>query len=274
MKRLNYRRKAVILTVVMTVILISVFALGILIPEDAVTGSFLDARQPPCWEHPFGTDALGRDLLLRTLKGMAVSMTVGLTASMISAVVAVLIGIAAATGSKHVDAVINWIIDLVMSVPHTILIILISFVLGRGLKGLLVGIAATHWCSLARLIRGEVLQLRSQQYVAVSRKLGKSNGWILTHHLLPHLLPQFLVGLVLMFPHAILHEASISFLGFGLPPEQSAIGIILSESMRYLSTGMWWNAVLPGLTLVLVMLLIDKLGDYLRRILDSYSAQE
>lgn len=274
MKRLNYRRKAVILTVVMTIILISVFALGILIPEDAVTGSFLDARQPPCWEHPFGTDALGRDLLLRTLKGMAVSMTVGLTASMISAVVAVLAGIAAATGSKHVDAVINWIIDLVMSVPHTILIILISFVLGRGLKGLLVGIAATHWCSLARLIRGEVLQLRSQQYVAVSRKLGKSNGWILTHHLLPHLLPQFLVGLVLMFPHAILHEASISFLGFGLPPEQSAIGIILSESMRYLSTGMWWNAVLPGLTLVLVVLLIDKLGDYLRRILDPYNAQE
>lgn len=274
MKRLNYRRKAVILTVVMTIILISVFALGILIPEDAVTGSFLDARQPPCWEHPFGTDALGRDLLLRTLKGMAVSMTVGLTASMISAVVAVLAGIAAATGSKHVDAVINWIIDLVMSVPHTILIILISFVLGRGLKGLLVGIAATHWCSLARLIRGEVLQLRSQQYVAVSRKLGKSNGWILTHHLLPHLLPQFLVGLVLMFPHAILHEASISFLGFGLPPEQSAIGIILSESMRYLSTGMWWNAVLPGLTLVLVVLLIDKLGDYLRRILNPYSAQE
>lgn len=274
MKRLNYRRKAVILTVVMTIILISVFALGILIPEDAVTGSFLDARQSPCWEHPFGTDALGRDLLLRTLKGMAVSMTVGLTASMISAVVAVLAGIAAATGSKHVDAVINWIIDLVMSVPHTILIILISFVLGRGLKGLLVGIAATHWCSLARLIRGEVLQLRSQQYVAVSRKLGKSNGWILTHHLLPHLLPQFLVGLVLMFPHAILHEASISFLGFGLPPEQSAIGIILSESMRYLSTGMWWNAVLPGLTLVLVVLLIDKLGDYLRRILDPYNAQE
>lgn len=274
MKRFNYRRKAVILTVVMTIILISVFALGILIPEDAVTGSFLDARQPPCWEHPFGTDALGRDLLLRTLKGMAVSMTVGLTASMISAVVAVLAGIAAATGSKHVDAVINWIIDLVMSVPHTILIILISFVLGRGLKGLLVGIAATHWCSLARLIRGEVLQLRSQQYVAVSRKLGKSNGRILTHHLLPHLLPQFLVGLVLMFPHAILHEASISFLGFGLPPEQSAIGIILSESMRYLSTGMWWNAVLPGLTLVLVVLLIDKLGDYLRRILDPYNAQE
>lgn len=136
------------------------------------------------------------------------------------------------------------------------------------------GIAATHWCSLARLIRGEVLQLRSMQYVAVSRKLGKSGGWILAHHLLPHLGPQFLVGLVLMFPHAILHEASVSFLGFGLPPEQPAIGIILSESMRYIGAGMWWPAVLPGLTLVLIVLLIDKLGDNLRMVMDPYSAQE
>ena len=139
---------------------------------------------------------------------------------------------------------------------------------------MLIGIAATHWCSLARLIRGEVLQLRSQQYVAVSRKLGKSGGWILMNHLLPHLVSQFFVGLILMFPHAILHEASVSFLGFGLPPEQPAIGIILSESMRYISTGMWWAAVLPGFALVFIVLLVDKLGDNLRMILDPYSAQE
>lgn len=274
MKKRNHRTKVVILTVVIFLLLIAVYACGILITDDAITGSFLNAKQSPGFKHPFGTDALGRDLFLRTLKGLSVSITVGLAASVISAVVAVLVGIVAATGSKRIDAVINWVIDLVMGVPHTILIILISFSLGRGLKGLLIGIASTHWCFLARLIRGEVLQLRSQQYVAVSRKLGKSSGWILTHHLLPHLVPQFIVGLILLFPHAILHEASVSFLGFGLPPEQAAIGIILSESMRYLSTGMWWTAVLPGLTLVLIVLLVDKLGDYLRMILDPYSAQE
>lgn len=274
MKKRNHRTKVVILTVVIFLLLIAVYACGILIPDDAITGSFLNAKQAPSFKHPFGTDALGRDLFLRTLKGLSVSITVGLAASVISAVVAVLVGIVAATGSKRIDAVINWVIDLFMGVPHTILIILISFSLGRGLKGLLIGIASTHWCFLARLIRGEVLQLRSQQYVAVSRKLGKSSGWILTHHLLPHLVPQFIVGLILLFPHAILHEASVSFLGFGLPPEQAAIGIILSESMRYLSTGMWWTAVLPGLTLVLIVLLVDKLGDYLRMILDPYSAQE
>ena len=142
------------------------------------------------------------------------------------------------------------------------------------MKGLLLGIAVTHWTGLARLIRGEVLQLRNQQYVAVSRKLGKSGSWILVHHLLPHLLPQFFVGLVLMFPHAILHEAAISFLGYGLPPEQPAIGIILSESMKYLSAGMWWLAVFPGALLVGIVLLVDRLGDNLRMIIDPYSAQE
>ncbi|MBQ5607635.1 MAG: ABC transporter permease [Oscillospiraceae bacterium] len=274
MKKINRRTKVLILTVIMAVVFVAIYLFGIFIPEEAVAGSFLNAKKAPSWEHPFGTDALGRDLLMRTLKGLSVSITVGIAASVISAVIAVFVGIAAATGSKRLDAFINWCIDLVMGVPHTILVILISFALGRGLKGLLVGIASTHWCSLARLIRGEVLQLRSQQYVAVSRKLGKSSGWILVHHLLPHLVPQFFVGLILLFPHAVLHEASISFLGFGLPPEQPAIGIILSESMRYISTGMWWQAVLPGLTLVLIVLLVDKLGDNLRTILDPYSAQE
>ena len=274
MKRMNRRTQVVILTAFMALLLITVYAFGVLIPESAYASSFMNAKQPPSWEHPFGTDSLGRDLLMRTLKGMSISMTVGLVASMISAVIAVFVGIAAATGSRRMDAFINWTIDLVMGVPHTILVILISFAFGRGLKGLLFGIAATHWCSLARLIRGEVLQLRSQQYVAVSRKLGKSSGWILVNHLLPHLVPQFFVGLVLMFPHAILHEASVSFLGYGLPPEQPAIGIILSESMKYISAGMWWTAVFPGLVMVLIVLLVDRLGDNLRMIIDPYSAQE
>ena len=274
MRRMNRRTKALIWAVLTAAVLLLAYALGLLIPEEAIAGSFLHAKEPPSLSHPFGTDALGRDLFLRTLKGLSVSLTVGAAASLISSIAAILAGIAAATGSRRLDGLINWIIDLVMGVPHTILVILISFSLGRGLKGLIAGIAATHWCSLARLIRGEVLQLRSETYVAVSRRLGKSNRWILTHHLLPHLAPQFFVGLILLFPHAILHEASVSFLGFGLPPEQPAIGIILSESMRYLSAGMWWSALLPGLTLVLIVLLVDKLGDALDRVLDPSSAQE
>ena len=274
MKKFNRRTKVVALSILMSVLLIGIYAAGVLIPEELTASSFMNTKLPPSLQHPFGTDALGRDLFFRTMKGLSVSMTIGILSSVISAVIAVFVGIAAATGSKKVDAAINWLIDLVMGVPHMILIILISFAFGRGLKGLLIGVAATHWCSLARLIRGEVMQLRSQQYVAVSRKLGKSSGWILVNHLLPHLIPQFLVGLVLLFPHAILHESAISFLGYGLPPDQPAIGIILAESMKYLSAGLWWPAFFPGLTLLIIVLLVEKLGDNLRMILDPYSAQE
>ena len=274
MKRMNQRTRAVLLTAALAAVLAAICICGVLIPEKAVAGSYLEARLAPSLRHPFGTDALGRDLFLRTLKGLLVSLLIGAAASVVSAAAAVLIGAAAAAGSRAVDAAVGWLIDLVMGVPHTILIILISFTLGRGVKGLLVGIVATHWCSLARLIRGEVMQLRTEPYAAISRRLGKSGGWVLRHHFLPHLVPQFIVGLVLMLPHAILHEASVSFLGFGLPPEQPAIGIILSESMRYLSAGMWWTAVLPGATLVLVVLLIDRVGEQLRILLDPYSAQE
>ena len=254
--------------------MVLVYVSGSLIPEEAVGTDLQRSGQPPSWAHLFGTDNLGRDLLLRTLKGLSVSMTVGIAASCVSAVIAILVGIAAAVGTRAVDGAVSWLIDLMMGIPHTVLIILISFSLGRGLRGLLVGIAATHWTSLARLIRGEVMQLRSQHFIAVSRRLGKSSGWILLHHLLPHLAPQFIVGLILMFPHAILHEASVSFLGYGLAPEQPAIGIILAESMRYLSSGMWWMAVFPGLLLVLIVLLIDRLGENLRSVIDPYSAQE
>ena len=100
------------------------------------------------------------------------------------------------------------------------------------------GIALTHWPSLARLIRAEVLQLKESPYIQVAQKLGKSRWYIARKHMLPHLLPQFLVGLVLLFPHAILHESSITFLGFGLSAQQPAIGIVLSESMKHLVTGM------------------------------------
>lgn len=270
----NHRTATLCWLTILIAIFLIIYIAGLWIPDEAIHTSFLNAKRPPSAEHWFGTDALGRDLFLRTVKGLSTSITVGLVASSVSAIIAALIGILAAIGSKHIDALINWLIDLVMSVPHTILIILISFAFGCGLQGLLIGIAATHWCSLARLIRAEVLQLRTEPYIAVSRKLGKSSAWILVNHLLPHLLPQFIVGLILMFPHAILHEASISFLGFGLAPEQAAIGIILSESMRYLSIGMWWPALLPGIVLVLIVLLIDKIGDCLRTILDPYSAQK
>ena len=271
---MNQIHRHILFTTIIGALIIIAFLSGKLIPDAAAAVNISQKNLAPSLQHLFGTDWLGRDLFCRTLKGLSTSLTVGVTASLISAVIATLIGIAAAMGSKIIDSLISWLIDLVMGIPHIILLILISFACGRGLKGLLIGIAATHWTSLARLVRAEVLQLRSQQYIAVSRKLGKSNRWILTHHMLPHLFPQILVGVILLFPHAIIHEAAISFLGYGLPPEQPAIGIILSESTKYLSSGVWWPAIFPGLTLIIIVLLVDRLGDHLKLLLNPHTAQE
>lgn len=155
-----------------------------------------------------------------------------------------------------------------------VLLMLISFSLGKGLKGVVIGVALTHWPNLTRVIRGEVLQVKNMQYVKASKKFGKSNFQIACHHIIPHVMPQFLVGLLLLFPHAILHEAGVTFLGFGLSVDTPAIGIILSESLKHISTGMWWLVFFPGIMLVAVVMLFDKLGDNVKLLIDPSSAQE
>ncbi len=236
-----------------------VVAFGVASHDAAMATDFTAKNLPPSSEHLFGTDWMGRDMFLRTMAGLSTSVLVGLLAAGTSALIALVLGTAAALGGRVVDAAITWLIDLMMGVPHIVLLILISFALGKGFWGVVVGVAVTHWPSLARVVRAEVLQCKRAGFVEVARKLGKGPVHIARRHMVPYVLPQFLVGLILLFPHAILHEAAITFLGFGLPPEQPAIGVILSESMGYLSAGMWWLAVFPGLALVAIVLLFDLL---------------
>ena len=210
----NRRTKTILVAVFIFAALLGVYLSGILLSDDLITADFSQKALKPSLEHPFGTDMLGRDMLVRTLKGLSVSVVVGTVASGVSAVIALIVGAAAATGVSWLDHFINWVIDLVMGIPHTVLLILISFACGKGLKGVLIGVAVTHWTGLARIIRSEVLQIRSQQYIEVSKKLGHSSWWITVHHILPHMVPQFMIGLILMFPHAIMHESILTFLVF------------------------------------------------------------
>ena len=123
------------------------------------------------------------------------------------------------------------------------------------------------------MLRAEAVQVRDQPFMALARAMGVGRARLALTHLLPALLPQLLVGMVLAFPHAILHEASITFLGFGLSADEPAIGVILSEAMQYLSTGSWWLAVLPGAALVAVVLAFDRLGSLLRDLASARAAQ-
>lgn len=274
MIRLNRRRRTAAMTMLAAALLVSILLGGLLTSSESINSHLEIHNQAPSWDHPFGTDWLGRDMFIRTLKGLVLSIGVGMTAAAASVIIAMALGLTAATMGKAVDRAISWLIDLFLSVPHLVTLILIAFVLGGGAKGVIIGIALTHWPSLSRVIRAEVMQLRSAEYVQLSRHLGKSRWWIATRHLLPHLLPQFVVGLLLIFPHAILHEAAITFLGMGLSPHQPAIGVILSESMRYLSTGMWWLAFFPGICLLLIVRAFDVLGSNLQALLDPHKAHE
>lgn len=272
--KLNQRQRAKVLLAVSVLFLAAVAVSGNLCHEAAMVTDFSRKNLAPCLQYPFGTDWLGRNMFYRTLTGLSMSILIGVCAAGVSAVVALILGIAAATLGKKADSVITFIIDMVMGIPHMLLLILISYAMGKGLKGVITGVALTHWTSLARLIRGEVMQLKESEYIQIASKLGHSKAKIAVKHMLPHLLPQFLVGLVLLFPHAILHESSITFLGFGLSTEQPAIGVILSESMKYLIMGKWWLALFPGMMLVLTVVLFDLGGTALRKILDPNSVHE
>lgn len=274
MGKWNRRKTMVCLLVLSLLILAAITILGEGLREEAAATDFTRKNLPPSPSYPFGTDWMGRDMFVRTLAGLSISIKIGLLTAATSALFAFLLGLLAASLGKAVDGFVMGLIDLIMGIPHILLLVLISFAMGKGFAGVVVGISLTHWTSLARLIRGEVLQLKESQYIQIAKKLGKGRLKIAFQHMTPHLLPQLFVGLVLLFPHAILHEASITFLGFGLSPEEPAIGVILSESMSYLVMGKWWLALFPGLFLVLTVLLFHMTGDTLSRLMDPGYAHQ
>lgn len=272
--RLPNRKRSVALAAAGAVLLAVVIIAGLLLQPAAQATDFAAKSLAPSLAHPFGTDWMGRDMLCRTLAGLSTSVLVGLGAALSSSLIALVLAAAAALGPRWADAAVSWLVDLMMGIPHIVLLILISYALGKGFWGVTIGVALTHWPNLTRVLRAEILQCRNADYVTAAARLGQSRLAIAARHMLPYVLPQFVVGLVLLFPHAILHEAAVTFLGFGLPPEMPAIGIVLSESMGYLSAGLWWLAVFPGVALVLVVMLFDAVGESLRKLVDPASAQE
>lgn len=245
---------------------------GTLATGPAAVTDLAQRHQPPSLHHLFGTDAYGRDLLERTLVGLRLSLVVGTVAALMSGAIALALSLVAVTGGRAAAAVVNWLVDLFLALPHLVLLILLAFALGGGTQAVILAVGLTHWPRLTRVLVSKARETAGADYVAISRALGHRRAHIARHHLAPHLLPHFSVGVVLMFPHAILHEAALSFLGLGIDPGQPAIGILLSDSMRSLSAGHWWLAALPGLALLVVVKLIDRIGDDLRLLVDPRSA--
>ncbi|EKU71945.1 ABC transporter permease [Selenomonas sp. F0473] len=271
---LNLRRRYLIFAVAAAVFILGLFFCGVTMPESAYAVDYGQKNLAPSPAHLFGTDYMGRDMFARSVKGMSISLQIGFGAAFFSSCIALLLGTLSAAFGGKVDQFVLWLVDLCMGIPHILLILMISVMLGGGVTGVSIGVIVTHWPRLTRVIRAEVMQLRTEPYIMAARRYGHSWFAVARRHFVPHVLPQYIIGLVLLFPHAIMHEAAVSFLGYGLPLDMPAIGIILSESMRYLALGMWWLAFFPGFLLLVVVLVFDRLGTALRELIDPQHGQE
>lgn len=267
----NLRTKTFVILGLTSLLLVAIVINSLFIDISALTTDFQNRLLSPSLEHPFGTDWMGRDMFTRTMEGLGLSIFIGAIVSVFSTIIAVLLGLLSSI-HKLLDSFVAWLVDVFYSIPHILLIILISICLGGGAFGVIMGVTLTHWPSVTRILRAEIKQIQTSEYVHISKNFGKSKLWIAWKHIIPLIVTQIIVGIIIMFPHAIMHEASVTFLGFGLSPHEPAIGIILSESMKYLSMGAWWLAFFPGLSLLILVLIFDLIGENLQKLLDPTSA--
>ena len=271
--KLNLRTKTMMVISLTVLLLLIIVINSLFIEPTQIKTNFSIMNQMPSFEHIFGTDWLGRDMFQRTMKGLGLSIQIGAGAAILSTIIAIALALISSF-SKYLDSFIMWLVDLFLSVPHILLIIIISISLGGGALGVILGVALTHWTTLTRVLRAEIKKIKTSDYVKLSKNLGKSKWFIFRKQIFPLIISQIIVGTILIFPHAIMHEAGVTFLGFGLSPHEPAIGIILSESMKYLATGDWWLALFPGIALLIVVLLFDIAGENIKKLLDPSSANE
>jgi peptide/nickel transport system permease protein len=260
------------LTVILCTTLAAILA-PFLAPADPIKNNLLDRLTPPMWESggtprfPLGTDTLGRDVLSRLLYGARVSLLVGLSAVALSGVVGVGLGLLAGYYSGWVDDVLMRIGDVQLAFPVLVFAVAVLAVLGASLGNVILVLGLTGWVTYARLVRGETLSFTQREFVEAARAIGAPDRLILWRHILPNVLPPVTVVATFSVARMIIAEASLSFLGLGIPPPTPSWGAMLDDGRNYITTG-WWLALFPGLTILLLVLGINLVGDWVRDVLD------
>ncbi|MBH0157202.1 MAG: ABC transporter permease [Bacillota bacterium] len=230
--------------------------------------SLLESNQPPSKEHWFGTDQLGRDIFARTWTGARISLFIGIMAVLIDLIVGIIIGGIAGLKGGKTDEILMRLVDILYGLPHLLVTILLMVVLKPGLTTIILAMAATGWIGIARLVRGQILQLKECEYVMASRVLGAGFYKILFKHLLPNTLGPIIVAMTLSVPGAIFAEATLSFLGLGVPVPLASWGTMTSEALVTLLTGHLWILFFPAFFISLTMFAFNVVGDGLRDALD------
>jgi peptide/nickel transport system permease protein len=259
-------------------VLVAVFA-NVLAPYDPEIGSLGDRFHPPAWQqggardHLLGTDHLGRDVLSRLMFGARVSLVVGFTAVIFAGIVGTTLGILSGYLGGWVDQVIMRITDSWLALPALTFAIFLAAIVGPSVTNIVIILALVYWTRYARVVRGEVLSLKERDFVRLAIVAGCSKRTIMRRHILPNVLNSAIVLATLMLGVVIVTEASLSFLGVGVPPPQPAWGLMLSDGKQGLMVGYWWLTVLPGCCIMLMVLSANLLGDWLRVKLDPQLRQ-
>jgi peptide/nickel transport system permease protein len=238
-------------------------------PHDPASQDLAAALSPPAWtargrpDHLLGTDFLGRDVLARLVYGARISIGIGLATAVASAVIGGLAGLTAGYLGRAVDKVLMRLVDIQLSIPRILLAIAIVALIGPGVGNVTAVLVLTGWPVFSRVVRGEVLSLKEQEFILAARALGCPVGVILARHLLPNVLGSIIVLASFAFARAIIAESALSFLGIGIQPTTPTWGGMLAEGQLYMMAAPWL-AAFPGLVLMLVVLAANILGDWLR----------
>jgi len=264
--------------IILTLVVVAVFA-DALAPHDPQVGLLGDRFRPPFWQeggserYLLGTDHLGRDVLSRLIFGARVSVVVGFTAVMVAGLLGTALGVLSGYLGRWVDQVIMRVTDTWLALPGLTFAVFLAAVVGPSEMNIVIILGAVYWTRYARVIRGEVLSLRERDFVRLAVVAGCSRWTIMRRHIAPNVLNTAIVLATLMLGVVIVTEASLSFLGVGVPPPKPAWGLMLADGKRGLMAGYWWLTVLPGCCIMLAVLSANLLGDWLRVKLDPQLRQ-
>lgn len=252
--------------IVVTFVIVAVFA-PLLTPFEPTAISLQERLQPPSALHWLGTDTLGRDYWTRLIHGARVSMIVAFSSVLGAGLFGLIVGIVSGYVGGWVDAVLMRVTDAFMGIPSILVAIVFVFAVGGGLATVVIALTIVGWSRFARIIRSEVLSLRERDFVALAQVAGVGKARIMVRHMLPNVFNTWVVVTTLLVGDFVLSEASLSFLGAGVPPPTPTWGNMIAEGLRYLSTS-WWLATVPGVTLLALVYAVNVFGDWLRDVLD------
>ena len=267
------RRAPIVSLSIITLMVLTAVLADVLTPYSPVDISLPERLRPPFWQpggslaHPLGTDPMGRDLLTRMIYGARISLLVGFLGLCIGGGVGAALGLIAGYAGGRVDAFLMRTTDTALSFPIILFAILLVVILGGSLITVVLAVALVLWARFARVIRGEALSIRERDFVAQARIAGRSPMRIIVVHLLPNVLNTLVVLLSLQVGWVIIVEASLSFLGAGVPPPTPTWGSMIAEGRDYIATA-WWVSFFPGLAILVTVLAFNLFGDWLRDALD------